>query len=100
MAAIAKIGDTPADIEEGLNAGTWSIGVAATGNMTGLFFQEFQTLSAREREARLSTARAELKKAGAHYVVDTLAQLDAVLDNSESRLKTSEKRGLSPTIST
>ncbi|MDZ7640112.1 MAG: phosphonoacetaldehyde hydrolase [Bryobacterales bacterium] len=32
MAACVKIGDTPYDIEAGLNAGMWTVGVALTGN--------------------------------------------------------------------
>ena len=87
MAAIAKIGDTPADIEEGLNAGAWSIGVAATGNMVGLSRQEFEALPILQREERLVIARRALKSAGAHYVVDTLADLDLVLDEIDARLK-------------
>ena len=86
LAAIVKIGDTPADIEEGLNAGAWSIGVAATGNMIGLSRQGFEALSAEQREERLAVARAELGTAGAHYVIDTLANVDPVLDEIEERL--------------
>jgi len=89
MAAIAKIGDTPADIEEGLNAGTWSIGVAGTGNAIGLSREEFQALAAAERTARLLGARAELEQAGAHYVVDNFEELDAVLDEIDARLRSS-----------
>jgi phosphonoacetaldehyde hydrolase len=87
LAAIVKIGDTPADIEEGLNAGAWSIGVAATGNMVGLSQSEFEALSEAERKDRLAAARAELEKAGAHYVVDSVADVDPVLDEIEARLK-------------
>jgi len=86
MAAIAKIGDTPADIEEGLNAGVWSIGVAGTGNGIGLSLEDFQNLSIAERESRLVKARAELQRAGAHYVVDTLADISPVLDDIEIHL--------------
>lgn len=86
MAAIAKVGDTPADIHEGLNAGAWSIGVAATGNAVGLSYEEFQELPARERDARVANARAQLQRAGAHYVVDALADLDTVLDDIDARL--------------
>jgi phosphonoacetaldehyde hydrolase len=86
MPAIAKVGDTPADIQEGLNAGVWSIGVAGTGNGIGLTLEDFQQLSLSERQSRLTAARAELQQAGAHYVVDTLAQLPAVLEDIESRL--------------
>lgn len=86
MSAIAKIGDTPADIHEGLNAGAWSIGVAGTGNMVGLSRDDFHALSEAERELRLAEARAGLENAGAHYVIDTLDQLEPVLDDIDERL--------------
>jgi phosphonoacetaldehyde hydrolase len=88
LSAIAKIGDTRADIEEGLNAGTWSIGVAGTGNGIGMSCEEFYALPVQERERRLAGARGELAGAGAHYVVDCLAEVDAVLDDIEVRVKT------------
>ncbi|HXX13842.1 MAG TPA: phosphonoacetaldehyde hydrolase [Candidatus Eremiobacteraceae bacterium] len=90
LAAIAKIGDTPVDIQEGLNAGAWSIGVAGTGNMIGLSQKEYDALPAVERDTRLATARAQLKEAGAHYVVDAVADLDAVLDDIEVRLRSED----------
>jgi len=86
LRAIVKIGDTPADIQEGLNAGAWSIGVAATGNMMGLSEKAFDALSASEREERLGLARSRLEKAGAHYVVDRVADADSALDDIEARL--------------
>jgi phosphonoacetaldehyde hydrolase len=86
LTAIAKIGDTPADIEEGLNAGAWCIGVAGTGNGIGLSREEFEALPAGEIQSRLAAARAELERAGAHYVVDTLAEVDAVLGDIDARL--------------
>jgi phosphonoacetaldehyde hydrolase len=89
LAAIAKIGDTPADIREGLNAGAWSIGVAGTGNSIGLSGDEFFALPEAERESRLTVARAELENAGAHYVVDSFDGLPAVLDDIDARLKAS-----------
>jgi phosphonoacetaldehyde hydrolase len=87
LAAIVKIGDTPSDVQEALNAGAWAVGVAATGNMNGLSCQEFSALSASEREARLLVARANLAKAGAHYVVDSVAETDPVLDDIDALLK-------------
>ena len=87
LAAIAKVGDTPADIHEGLNAGCWSIGVAGTGNAIGLSYDDFQALSAAERHAHLSEARAQLEQAGAHYVIDSFAELDSVLDDIDARLQ-------------
>ncbi len=87
LAAIAKIGDTPPDILEGLNAGAWSIGVAGTGNSIGLSREDFLVLPEAEKESRLAAARAELQNAGAHYVIDTLHDLPSVLDEINETLK-------------
>jgi phosphonoacetaldehyde hydrolase len=92
LSAIAKVGDTPADVHEGLNAGAWSIGVAGTGNAIGLSQAEFEALSAEEKQSRLEAARAELAAAGAHYVIDTLNQLDAVLDDIDLRLQSAKSQ--------
>ena len=96
MAAIAKIGDTPADVLEGLNAGTWSIGVAATGNMIGLAREDFSSLPDARKEQLLAEARAGLAAAGAHYVVDTLDELDPVLDDINARLRSANESQSTP----
>ena len=51
--AIVKIGDTPVDIEEGLRAGVWTVGVARTGNMIGLSAEDFAALAPAEQATRL-----------------------------------------------
>lgn len=86
MCAIAKVGDTPADIEEGLNAGAWTIGVAGTGNGIGVGRDEFLALPVAEREARLARSRRELENAGAHFVVDSVVHLDSVVNAIDSLL--------------
>ena len=53
LEAIVKIGDTPVDIEEGLRARVWTIGVARTGNMIGLSAEDFAALAAAEQATRL-----------------------------------------------
>src|SRR5579863_1294258 len=57
LEAIVKIGDTPVDIEEGLRAGVWTIGVACTGNMIGLSAEDFGKLAPSEKATRLENAR-------------------------------------------
>ena len=85
-AAIVKVGDTVADIEEGLNAGVWSVGISGTGNMIGLSPADFDALTAHERVRRVAAARDQLAAAGAHYVIESLATIDMVLDDIELRL--------------
>jgi phosphonoacetaldehyde hydrolase len=86
-----KIGDTVVDVEEGLNAGMWSVGVAATGNEIGLDLAAFEALDATDRAARVEAARGRLRAAGAHLVVDSAAELPAVIDVLEARLRAGER---------
>lgn len=90
MAAIVKIDDTTVGIEAGRNAGTWTVGVSATGNQIGLSLQEYEALSVDERNARLSVARERYEAVGAHYVIDSIAELMPVIDEIETRLKAGE----------
>lgn len=85
-AACVKVGDTVADIEEGLNAGMWSVGVLTGGNEIGLGADGWASLPEAQRHAARESARATLLGAGAHFVVDTLADLPLTLDLIESRL--------------
>jgi len=91
LAAIVKIGDTPVDIEEGLHAGVWTIGVARTGNMIGLSAEDFAALGAAEGAALLEKARAQLAAAGAHEVIDAVAECQPALDRIEARLRNGER---------
>lgn len=79
MAAVVKIGDTLADIEEGLNAGAWTIGVTRTGNMLGLSEADAAALDPGDLAARLERAAASMYAAGAHYVVEGVADTPQVI---------------------
>jgi phosphonoacetaldehyde hydrolase len=91
MEAFVKVGDTVPDIEEGLNAGMWTVGVARTGNEMGLTEAEVEALPAAELESRLAAARDKLFAAGAHYVVDGIGDLPGLLDEIEARLAGGER---------
>jgi phosphonoacetaldehyde hydrolase len=89
--AAVKIGDTVVDIEEGLNGGMWSVGLAVSGNEVGLGLAEWQALPAREQQALRHAAAARLAAAGAHYVIDSIADIAPVLDDIDRRLAQAEK---------
>lgn len=80
-AAVVTVDDTLVGIEAARNAGTWAVGIAATGNLVGLGRDEFESLPDRERVERVEAARAALIEAGADYVVDSIGDLPAVLDD-------------------
>ena len=86
MQAFVKIGDTLPDIEEGLNAGMWTIGLAKTGNEIGLPEAELKKLPADDYKARLDRAYKRMHQTGAHYVVDSLADCPKLLPEINARL--------------
>jgi phosphonoacetaldehyde hydrolase len=90
MESIVKIGDTLPDIEEGLNAGMWTVGLALTGNEMGLNEKEIANLDPEQRDAMLERARQRLLMTGAHYVVDSIADVDPLLDDINERLACGE----------
>ena len=59
MYTMIKIGDTVSDIEEGENAGMWTMGVARTGNMIGLTAEQLAALPLDAQAARACAARRE-----------------------------------------
>ena len=91
LAACVKVDDTLPGIEEGLNAGMWSIGLAKTGNEIGLNEAEIAALSPEDYETRLARAYDRMQKAGAHYVVDGITGVSTCLDDIERRLARGEK---------
>ena len=89
--AIVKVDDTLPGIEEGLNAGMWTIGLAKTGNEIGLNASEIGQLSSEDLRAKLERAYTRMAQCGAHYVVDGIWDVPAVLDDINARLRRGER---------
>lgn len=86
-----KVDDTAPGIVEGLAAGCWTVGVSATGNGVGLAEAELESLDPARRAALVGRAGETLRAAGAHYVIDSVAGLEPVLDDIERRLAEGER---------
>ncbi|MNR44887.1 Phosphonoacetaldehyde hydrolase [compost metagenome] len=91
VAHCVKVDDAVPGISEGLNAGMWSIGLALSGNEFGATWQEYQQMSESEVNKRRALATDKLYSAGAHYVIDTLAQLPDVIAEINQRLAAGER---------
>jgi phosphonoacetaldehyde hydrolase len=89
--AAVKVGDTEIDIEAGRNAGMWTVGVTKTGNMLGLGLEAAQSLSSEELSQRLGEAERRLTGAGAHYVVESFAEMPGVVDDINRRFPRGER---------
>jgi phosphonoacetaldehyde hydrolase len=88
---VVKVDDTPPGIGEGVNAGTWTIGLALTGNIAGLSAEELAALPEADRAVIRARATAEMRAAGADMVIDSIATLPAALDAIEAKLAAGEK---------
>ena len=89
-AAVVKVDDTAPGLQEGLNAGCWTVGVSASGNALGWSWEEWVQASEDEREHALVEARRTLRAAGAHEVIDSVADLRAALAAIELRIAAGE----------
>ncbi|ESP92808.1 MULTISPECIES: phosphonoacetaldehyde hydrolase [Pseudoalteromonas] len=79
VANCIKFDDSAPGITEGLRAGMWTVGLAVTGNAIGLTEAEWRDLSAQEQSLLREKAYSELFQAGAHFVVDSLADAIPVI---------------------
>ncbi|WP_116474879.1 phosphonoacetaldehyde hydrolase [Zobellella maritima] len=89
--ACVKVDDTGPGIGEGLNAGMWAVAVAVSGNEVGLSLSDWQALAEAEQARLRRQAHERLAAAGAHYVIDTIAELPGVIEDIEARLARGEQ---------
>lgn len=90
MSAMVKVGDTLVDMEEGLNAGMWTVGLSLSGNLLGLTEAEVEAMSTEKRAIENQRAAQRLYQAGAHYVVDGIWDLPSALDKISSQIERGE----------
>jgi phosphonoacetaldehyde hydrolase len=69
----------------------WTVGLSASGNAVGLTAEEWLALTPAQQDSRRQPAASQLTAAGAHYVVDTIAQLPAVLALIDARMAKGER---------
>lgn len=89
--ACVKVDDTATGIEEGLNAGMWTVAVVASGNAIGLSEEGLATLEDVERADLLARGHRVMAQSAAHYVIDSIVDLPDVLADIEHRLAAGEQ---------
>ena len=88
VAHCVKVDDTVPGIAEGVNAGMWTVGLTLSGSPAGWTLPEYQAATDEERQAVRDRVGHEFEAAGAHFVIDTVADLPGVLTSIEKRLAT------------
>jgi phosphonoacetaldehyde hydrolase len=88
---VVKVDDTRPGLAEGIAAGCWTVGVVASGNALGLDLHEYQSLSEGERHSALAAARIALDAAGAHELIESVAELPQALARIQDRIRAGER---------
>ena len=90
--SVVKCDDTVSGIGEAMNAGCWGVGLVRYSNYMNInTLDEEATLSEADIAARMAKTRKILEQAGAHYVIDSLVELPAVIEDINARLARGEK---------
>jgi phosphonoacetaldehyde hydrolase len=87
---IVNVDDTPVGIKAGRHAGCWTVGVTRTGNCIGLSAAEIDALPKDEVRRLCADAARRLDSAGAHYTIDSAADIVPVVLDIDRRLARGE----------
>lgn len=79
--AVAKVGDTVADIKEAKNAGVFAVGIVEGSSVMGLSEDEYTALSPVKKEKEIERVVDVYKKAGADAVILNMSELIGVIEN-------------------
>ncbi len=90
--SVVKVDDTVSGVGEALEAGCWGVGIARYSNYINVdSLAHVESLSEAEMDRRLAATREILRKAGAHYVIDSFDQLPEVVEDVNARLARGER---------
>ena len=90
--SVIKVDDTISGVGEAVNAGCWGVGVTRYSNYMDVDTPEDgEKLSDDEIAKRLAKTKDMLEKAGSHYVIDSIADIEPVVEDVNQRLARGER---------
>ena len=89
--SVVKVDDTVPGIVAAQNAGAWSIGITRTGNAVGMSEEEWSACSSTEQSEALSSAEEVLRESGADVVIESIADIEPVLEEIDARLNQGDR---------
>lgn len=90
--SVIKVDDTVSGVGEALNAGCWGVGVSRYSNYMDMDTPDSdKDMSEAEIERRHEHTKELLRRTGAHYVIDSIADIEWVIDDINARLARGEK---------
>ncbi len=88
---LVKIGDTVSDIQEGLNAGAWTVGIALGSSVLGLTEAESATMNSTEQQDLINAAKKTFLQSGAHFALDSIDRLPDLLIHIDQLMENGER---------
>ncbi|MGN0908966.1 MAG: phosphonoacetaldehyde hydrolase [Succinivibrio sp.] len=86
VSGLIKIGDTASDMQEGRNAGAFTVGIAEGSSAAGCSASEWASLDEAGRAAALARASRTLYRAGADIVARSLFEMEGILEAYSCRM--------------
>lgn len=90
VAACVKVDDTWPGILEGRSAGMWTVALTCSGNALGLTYEQYKALPAAELALERARITQMFEGSRPHYLIDTIVELPAVIDDINVRLARGE----------
>ena len=90
--SVVKVDDTTSGIGEAVNAGCWGIGVTRYSNYMDVDTPEDgKKLSEDEIKKRVAKTKDILEEAGAHYILESIADIEPVIEDINKRIARGER---------
>ena len=90
--SVVKVDDTVSGVVEALEAGCWGIGMAKYSNYMDIdSLEQEKSLTEEDLKKRLKKSQKLLENSGAHYVIDSIAELPDVIKDINQRIANGEK---------
>tara|TARA_Y100001970_G_C14191525_1_gene835668 strand:+ start:286 stop:1131 length:846 start_codon:yes stop_codon:yes gene_type:complete len=89
MKSVVKFDDTVSGIEEGLNAGCWTVGITKWSNYMNVNTKEDEDKllnNTKDFFDKINECNKKFSNAGAHYVVDNFYEITAVIKDINKKL--------------
>ncbi|MFJ7511434.1 hypothetical protein ACIQW7_18445 [Peribacillus simplex] len=77
---VVKVGDTISDMQEGVNAGVWSVGIIVGSSEMGLSMNEYTSLPERDKQNLISKTAETFIENGADFTIKTMEDLPELID--------------------
>ncbi|MFW9267916.1 phosphonoacetaldehyde hydrolase [Pseudomonas sp. NR3] len=90
VAACVKVDDTWPGILEGRSAGMWTVALTCSGNALGMTYEQYKSMPGDKLDQERVRIGRMFEGSRPHYLIDTIAELPAVIDDINARLSRGE----------